>query len=146
MAIEVIPFYAIVLRPFVDRRIAQHGWKQIVKWASMGLFDGEILALGAMNYGDIEDWVKFLEEVGYNGPTKADEADFAIFSPSTDAMPGWLECVEVRLLDDLKTNVHAYAWKMKNSEVYELHDFRHSHEFLTKGYEVDWPPYIGKIS
>jgi hypothetical protein len=139
-----MPFYAIILRPFVEQKIAEHGWRNIVQWAAMGLFDGEILALGAMNPQDIEDSADLLDRVGFKGPKFGDDADYAMFSSGVGTMPAWLECVEVRLLDDPKIKFD--AWKMKNSEVYELHDFHDRKKYPTKGYEVDWPPYIGKIS
>ena len=144
MAIKVMPFYSIILRPFVDQPIAERGWRRIVEWASMGLFDGEILALGAMNPQEIEGLANFLEEVGFKGPAVGDGADFAMFSSGHGEMPGWLERVEVRSLDDSKLKFD--AWKMRNSDVYELHDFHDRKKYPTKGYEVDWPPYIGKIS
>ena len=144
MAIKTMPFYAIILRPFVEQQISELGWRNIVQWAAMGLFDGEILALGAMNPRDIQNSAEFLEQVGFKGPAFGDEADFAVFSSGFGDMPAWLECVEVRLLDDPKVKFD--AWKMKNSEVYELHDFHDRKKSPTKGYEVDWSPYIGRIS
>ena len=35
---------------------------------------------------------------------------------------------------------------MKKSNVYRLIDFEANLATPTKGYEGDWPPYIGKIS
>ena len=46
LAIMIVPFYALVLRPFFEQKIKEQGWRHIVKWAAMALFDGEILALG----------------------------------------------------------------------------------------------------
>jgi hypothetical protein len=59
-------------------------------------------------------------------------------------MPNWLECVDVRHFGEEKSG--DTAWKMRDSQVYTLHDFHDRQKFPTKGYEVDWPPYIGKIS
>jgi len=144
LAITVMPFYAIILRPFVDQPIAERGWQRIVQWAAMGLFDGEILAIGAMGYPQIRRDANFLEEVGFKGPSAGEDADFAEFSSGCGDMPGWLERVEVRSLDDPKMKFD--AWKMRNSEIYELHTFHDRQKYPTKGYEVDWPPYIGRIS
>jgi hypothetical protein len=127
-----------------DQPIAERGWRRIVEWAAIGFFDGKILALGAMGYSQIRSDANFLEEVGFKGPAAGEDADFAEFSSGYSDMPGWLERVVVRSLDDPKMKFD--AWKMWNSEVFELQTFHDRRKYRTKGYEVDWPPYIGKIS
>lgn len=144
MAIRVMPFYAIILRPFVEQEITRAGWDVLVRHAAIGPFDGEIMAFGAMNRMDVDRQCEFLEYVGFRGPTHGEAADFAIFEMGSGKMPSWLECVEVLDLSEEKSG--GTAWKMRNSQVYTLHDFNDHRKFPTKGHEVDWPPYIGKIS
>ncbi len=66
------------------------------------------------------------------------------FEMGLGRIPRWLERVDLLHFGEEKSG--DAAWKMKESEVYTLHDFRESREFPTKGYEVDWPPYTGMIS
>ncbi len=79
MAIRVMPFYATVLRPFVAQEISRAGWAALVRQAAIGPFDGEIMAFDAMKPMDVENQVKFLENVGFRGLNYGDAADFAIF-------------------------------------------------------------------
>ena len=144
MAIRIMPFYAIILRPFVIQEISRLGWAALVRQAAIGPFDGEITAFGAMNPMDVDNQVEFLENVGFKGLSHGDAADFAIFEMGLGRMPSWLERVDVRHLGEEKSG--DAAWKMRESQVYTLHDFHERREFPTKGYEVDWPPYIGMIS
>lgn len=144
MAIRVMPFYAIILRPFVEQEISRSGWEALVRNAALGRFDGEIMAFGAMNPMDVDSQCEFLEGVGYRGPSHGDAADFAVFEMGFGRMPNWLECVDVRHFGEETSG--DTAWKMRDSQVYTLHDFHESQKLPTKGYEVDWPPYIGKIS
>ena len=144
MAIRVMPFYAIVLRPFVLESMAREGWMMLVHHAARGTFDGEIMAFGAMNPREIENHAEYLEQLGFKGPQHNDEADFALFQSGMGKLPTWLEIVDVKHFADGPE--HDSAWKLKNSEVYTLHDFHFQPQYPTKGYEVDWPPYIGKIS
>ena len=62
----------------------------------------------------------------------------------TDKLPSWIELVDVKFFDETRPSVQ--AWKMKKSNVYGILDFEASIATPTKGYECDWPPYIGKIS
>lgn len=142
MAIAVMPFYSIVLRVFVEQDISQRGWRTLMLQAALGRFDGEIMALGAMNSMDLEHQIEMLEEFGYKHPRHGDEADFAVFESGIGKMPYWLECVKVNSLDDERI---WDAWKLRDSEVYTLHEFTKPTEYPTKGYQIDWPPHIGKI-
>ena len=54
----------------------------------------------------------------------------------------WLEHVEVKPFnEDIKP---FGAYKLKQSDVFTVPTM--TDELLTKGYQCDWPPYIGKIS
>ena len=143
MAIKTMPFYSIVLRAFVQQKIDEPGWRALVRHAAFGVFDGEIMAFGAMNPMDHENQCDFLKSVGFKGPEHGDEADFAEFQGGMGRMPNWLECVRVRYLKGQPDEVE--AWKLRHSDVYTLHDFHVRKSFPTKGYEVDWPPFIGPI-
>lgn len=143
MAIRVMPFFAIILRPFVEQEISRAGWEALVRHAAIGPFDGEIMAFGAMISTDVERQCGFLEEIGYRGPSHGDATDFAIFEIGFGKMPNWLKCVEVRHFGEERPG--GSAWKMRNSQAYTLHDFHDRQKFPTKGSEVDWPPYIGRI-
>ena len=145
MAIKVMPFYAIILRPF-RRTLSPEGWRFILEQAARGgAYDGEIMAFGAMSPGDIDALEDYLTGLGYR-PFKSGEddedSDFAWFQSGVGAMPDWLECVEWRSLDD--PQVGGEIWKLKNSEVYDLVEFERPNKFPRKGFEVDWPPFIGK--
>jgi len=144
MAIKTMPFYSIVLRVFVQQKIDDSGWRALVQQAALGVFDGEIVAFGAMNPMDHENQCDFLKRVGFKGPEHGDDADFAEFQSGMGRMPNWLECVRVRYLNGQPGEVD--AWKLRYSDVYTLHDFHERRGFPTKGYEVDWPPFIGAIN
>ena len=58
------------------------------------------------------------------------------------APPAWLESVEVTFFDDAHPPVQ--AWKMKDSEVYNLLDHRTGAYIGRKGEDCDWHPPIGK--
>jgi hypothetical protein len=62
---------------------------------------------------------------------------------SLDRLVSWLETVDVNFFDEAIRP--AQAWKMVNSDVYDLVDFHGGARLPRKGYECDWPPYIGKI-
>ena len=62
--------------------------------------------------------------------------------------------VQVRTFSDTRIEkLHAQereaetiqAWKMKKSNVYELLNFEAALDKPVKGYQCDWPPFIGKI-
>ena len=59
-------------------------------------------------------------------------------------LPAWIELIDVTFFDESPSPVK--AWKRKDSEVYKLVDFENEINVLTKGYEFDWSPHIGKIS
>jgi hypothetical protein len=129
----------------------------LVKWliqrAKAGAFDGEIMVSGTSRVGDVESDRLFLESFGYRGPEKiskseydnsAKDVDFAIYiGGDKRIIPNWLDHVEVRFLDEDRT---IDAWKLRNSDIFQLYYYpRNSAPLETKGYEVDWPPFIGKI-
>ena len=143
MAIRILPFHAIVLRPFVSQHIKQSGWRMLVANAANGLFDEEIMAFGSMDFVAIRGLGSYLEEVGFKGPVHGDHSDFALQDRGEGVMPAWLEKVEIRYFDDSRVSA---AWKMVNSQVYTLHDRLSRDDLSTKGYDVDWPPYIGRIN
>ena len=56
--------------------------------------------------------------------------------------PAWVESVEVTFFDDARPSVQ--AWKMKDTEVYDLLDHRTGTYIGRKGEDCDWHPHIGK--
>ena len=144
MAIRVQSFFSIVLRPFVPQAIASDGWTMLVHHAASGLFDGEIMVFVAMSMIDIRSTMAFLERSGFKGPSNGSSVDYALFDMGIGIMPSWLEKVEVRHFSDSRTS--DAAWKLVKSQVYTLHDRVNRADLLTKGYDVDWPPYIGRIN
>lgn len=145
MAIKVMPFYAIVLRPF-RRNLPPEGWRFLIDQAARGgAYDGEIMVFGAMNPVEAESIADFLVELGYRRFRQgedAEETDFACFESGVGPMPDWLECVEYRRLDHPERA--GEIWKLKNSEAYDLFEFDLPNKPPRKGFEVDWPPFIGK--
>lgn len=90
--------------------------------------------------------IEELISVGYVGPNEGDKSDMVVsdmFSAGSN-IPAWLELVDVKFFDE--SGPPTQAWKMKKSNVYELLNFEADITLPTKGYECDWPPYIGKIS
>lgn len=142
MAIRVMPFHAIVLRLFVPQDITQSGWRMLIANVALGRFDGEIMAFGSMDPIAIIGVGKSLEGMGFKGPVHGDDADFALLDRGEGAMPSWLEKVELRFFD---SGLVSAAWKMVNSETYALADQNGRESLPTKGYQVDWPPFIGRI-
>ena len=61
----------------------------------------------------------------------------------TSNIPSWIELVDVKFFDETVSPVQ--AWKMKESGVYDLINFEADLSLPRKGYQCDWPPYIGKI-
>ena len=61
-----------------------------------------------------------------------------------DNLPSWIELADVTPFDESRQPTQ--AWKMKKSNVYSLLDFEAKLATPTKGYDCDWPPYIGKIN
>jgi len=144
MAIRVQPFFSVVLRPFVPQAIASSGWTMLVHHAASGLFDGEIMVFVAMSMIDIRSTMVSLERSGFKGPSNESGADYALFDMGDGVMPSWLEKVAVTHFGDSRTG--DAAWKLVNSQVYTLHDRVNRADLSTKGYDVDWPPYIGRIN
>jgi len=142
VAIRVLPFYAIVLRPLVSQDLNQPIWRMLLKNAVNGLFDGEIMAFPSMELPSLRTIAGLLKAGGYNGPEHGDHADFVWFERGEGKMPNWLEKVELRFFDSDRVSA---AWKMVNSEVYSLVDQNDQASAPTKGYQVDWPPFIGRI-
>ncbi len=59
MAIVTLPFYAIVLRPFVKQDISASGLKYLLGYSEFGRnFDGEIMVFGAMNATDHHNYME----------------------------------------------------------------------------------------
>jgi len=154
MAIAVSSRHFLILRPFVIDSMPATLVQWLLAGAKAGAFDGEIMVSGTSRVGDIESDRLFLQGFGYRGPKKIQEAeydnssddiDFAIYlGGDKKVIPNWLDHVEVRFLNEART---INAWKLRNSDVFKLYYYpRNSVPLETKGYEVDWPPYIGKIS
>jgi hypothetical protein len=86
MAIKTMPFYSIVLRVFVQQKIDDSGWMALVQQAALGVFDGEIMAFGAMNPMDHENQCDFLKRVGFKGREHGDALTLRSFKVA------WAEC------------------------------------------------------
>ena len=101
--------------------------------------------------------MKSFREWGFRGSEAGLEADFVLTEQDDDfaarvaakmnyhqniaSKVNWLEYVEVRpLVEGIKP---FGVFKLKESEVYSVKTF--GGETVTKGHEVDWPPFIGKI-
>jgi hypothetical protein len=147
MAIQTLSFISLIVRPNVTQTIKPEGWRYLLGYAdSRRNFDGEIMAFGAMSGNDIDRTINQLVAFGYIGPDNGDASDM-VLSPMWEGssyIPDWLELVDVRFFDESRPATQ--AWKMKNSNVYALLDFETESNLPTKGYQCDWPPYIGKIS
>ena len=103
------------------------------------------MVFGAMSDHDIDIITQSLISFGYIGPDQGDKSDMVISDMLSGAsnIPSWLDLVDVKFFDEGRVPVR--AWKMKESSIYGLLDFEPSFGSPTKGYECDWPPYIGKI-
>ena len=147
MAIQTLSFISLILRPYVQQPISTDGWQYLLAQADPHRnFDGELMAFGAMSGQDMDRIMQALISFGYVGPDQGDQSDMVVSDmfTRTDKLPSWIELVDVTFFDETKSPVQ--AWKMKKSNVYGLLDFEGNIATPTKGYECDWPPYIGKIS
>lgn len=147
MAILTLSFISLILRPYVKQPISTDGWKYLLSQADPHRnFDGELMAFGTMWGRDMERIIESLASFGYVGPDEGDKSDMVVSDmfTGTDKLPSWIELVDVKFFDEETPPVQ--AWKMKKSYVYSLLDFEANLATPTKGYECDWPPYIGKIS
>tara|TARA_R110000744_G_scaffold357040_1_gene463834 strand:+ start:1877 stop:2287 length:411 start_codon:yes stop_codon:yes gene_type:complete len=135
MALNGDIHWGCILRVDVAQPIKQEGWKYLLQEANNFNFDGEIFGLGFR----MED---YLRDIGFRGSEAGLEADF-VDNHHRDvvAQVNWLEHVEVTPFnDDIKP---FGAYKLKQSDVFTVPTM--TDELLTKGYQCDWPPYIGKI-
>ena len=147
MAIQTLSFISLILRPYVQQSISTDGWQYLLARADPHRnFDGEIMVFGAMSDHDIDIITQSLISFGYIGPDQGDKSDMVISDMLSGAsnIPSWLDLVDVKFFDEDRLPVR--AWKMKESSIYGLLDFEPSLGSPTKGYECDWPPYIGKIT
>ena len=147
MAIQTLSFISLIVRPYVTQTIKPEGWRYLLGYAdSRRNFDGEIMAFGAMSGNDIDRVINYLIAFGYVGPDNGDASDMVLSAmwEGSSYIPDWLELVDVRFFDE--SCAATQAWKMKNSNIYALLDFETESNLPTKGYQCDWPPYIGKIS
>ena len=146
MAIQILSFISVILRPVVEQHISPEGWKHLLQHADpQRTFDGEIMAFGAMSGRSIDGLIEGLTSYGYVGPDQGGKSDMVVsdmFSIPPN-IPSWLELVDVKFFDESRRP--AKAWKMAQSNVYQLLNFEADIALPTKGYECDWPPYIGKI-
>jgi len=147
MAIQTLSFISLILRPYVKQPISTDGWKSLFAQVDPHRnFDGELMAFGTMSGRDMDRIIHDLTSFGYIGPDLGDKSDMIVSDMfmGTDSLPSWIELVDVTFFDEEAPPVK--AWKMKKSNVYSLLDFEANLATPTKGYECDWPPYIGKIS
>lgn len=147
MAIQTLSFISLIVRPYVAQNIKPEGWRYLLGYADpLRNFDGEIMAFGAMSGNDIDSIINHLADFGYIGPDNGDASDMVLSAmwEASSYIPDWLELVDVRFFDESRPTTQ--AWKKKNSSVYTLLDFEAESNLPTKGYQCDWPPYIGKIS
>ena len=146
MAIQTLSFISLILRPYVEQPISTDGWKTLFAQVDpYRNFDGELMAFGAMSGQDIDRIIHNLISFGYIGPGQGDQSDMVVphmFSGASN-IPSWIELVDVKFFDEATPPVQ--AWKMKGSGVYDLINFEADLSLPRKGYQCDWPPYIGKI-
>ena len=146
MAIQTLSFISLILRPYVTQPISTEGWKalfsQVDRYRN---FDGELMAFGAMSGQDMERIILDLVSFGYVGPDQGDKSDMVLSDMFIGAanLPSWIELVDVTFFDEDLPPVK--AWKMKNSNVYDLINFETDLSLPRKGYQCDWPPLIGRI-
>jgi hypothetical protein len=137
MALNSSIHWGYILRINVDQPIDQEGWKHLLLEARHGFnFDGEIFGLGFR----MEEW---LRSIGFRGSEAGLDADFVENgAPSrVVAQVNWLEHIDVRpFIESIKP---FGAYKLKQSNVFTVSTM--FGELLTKGYQCDWPPLIGKI-
>jgi hypothetical protein len=146
MAIQTLSFLSLILRPYVEQHISTDGWHYLLSQADPHRnFDGEIMAFGAMSGRDIDRIIERLVSFGYVGPDQGDKSDMVLSDmfTGTDKLPSWIELVDVKFFDEATPPIQ--AWKMKKSNVYELLNFEAALDKPVKGYQCDWPPFIGKI-
>ena len=146
MAIQTLSFISLILRPYVKQPISTDGWKALFAQVDPHRnFDGELMAFGAMSGQDIDSIINNFISFGYIGPDQGDQSDMVVsdmFSGVSN-IPSWIELVDVKFFDEAMPPVQ--AWKMKESGVYDLINFEADLSLPRKGYQCDWPPYIGKI-
>lgn len=146
MAIQTLSFISLILRPYVEQPISTDGWQYLLAQADPHRnFDGEIMAFGAMSGREIYHIIERLVAFGYIGLDQGDKSDMVLsdmFSAGSN-IPSWLELVDVRFFHE--ATPPRQAWKMKKSNVYELLNFEAALDKPVKGYQCDWPPFIGKI-
>ena len=146
MAIQTLSFISLILRPYVAQPISTDGWKYLLAQVDpYRNFDGEIMAFGAMSGQVMDGIIQDLTSFGYVGPNEGESSDMIVsdmFS-GKDNLPSWIELVDVKFFDENQPRVK--AWKMKNSNVYDLINFEANLSLPRKGYQCDWPPFIGKI-
>ena len=146
MAIQTLSLFSLILRPYVEQPISTDGERQL--FAQVDLyrnFDGELMAFEAMSGQDIDRIIHDLTSFGYIGPDQGDQSDMVVSDmfAGTDTLPSWIELVDVKFFDESVSPVQ--AWKMRESEVYDLINFEADLSLPRKGYQCDWPPLIGKI-
>lgn len=145
MAIRLIPGIKLIQRVDTPSQVSATGWRYLFGRKNPYFnCDGEIMIFRAMSGADIDYEIDLLTSFGFIGPNKGEHSDMVVWEfGSITEMPSWLSVVEVRFFDKA---VKPYrAWKLANSQVYNLIDFRGSLELPRKGYQCDWPPLIGKI-
>ena len=147
MAIQTLSFISLILRPYVQQPISTDGWQYLLARADPHRnFDGELMAFGTMSGRDMSKIIERLVSFGYIGPNEGDQSDMVVSDmfTGTDKLPSWIELIDVTFFDEGQPPVK--AWKMRNSNVYDLINFEADLSLPRKGYQCDWPPLIGKIS
>ena len=150
MALESGTHWGCILRVDVDQAIKQDGWKWLLRNCNSHNFDGEI-------FGGHSTDAKRLREWGFRGSEAGLEADFVLTDQDDDFVArvaakmnyhqniaskvSWLEYVEVKpLVEGIKP---FGAFKLTGSEVYTVTTM--DDQKASKGHEVDWLPFIGKM-
>jgi hypothetical protein len=147
MAIQTLSFISLILRPYVEQPISSDGWKYLFAQVDPHRnFDGELIAFGTMSGQDMQGIIDRLVSFGYVGPDAGDKSDMVVSDRLTgiDNLPSWIELVDVKFFDKERPSVQ--AWKMKQSNVYELLNFEAQLGKPMKGYQCDWAPFIGQIA
>ena len=151
----------IILRTSVKQKISAAGWRMLFDEKNSINFDGEIMVFSHMSDLNQQHILDSLRSYGFLGPKKmtgdAGEAfcrearsveNFDIvceyYGREHDKLkyPSWLERTEVTFFDEKRPPLQ--AWKLKNSNVYNLIDFNGGGYIGRKGENCDWHPHIGK--
>lgn len=142
MAVVLTNRACYIVRVNVQQSIKESGWRYILHRANKcANFDGEILILPAGTYHERDKILGILKDAGFNGPELGDDSDIADWLDcDTSRIPDWLEIVDIEFKIPKKK---CRAWKLRESQVYELVDFNDYMRICPqpiKSVDFEWSP------